>query len=115
MKYIRTKDYNLILQVSDKITDEYGTYYLCDNDTKWFENRLIKAADTIKELCDEFVVVATDREKPFIYALEEPIDSPLFDSEEETVYGAIWVFDSNGTPTLKPVAKMNAKGEFELI
>ena len=75
-------------------------------------NALIEnQADTIEELCDEFVIVFKDKkivEKDFKLV---KTNYGTYDS----VYGAIWTYDSNGAPTLKPVAKMNDKGELELL
>lgn len=74
-----------------------------------FEADIIKEADTIEELCDCFVAVrknASGTYSVFFIELEEKekwIDS-------YTIYGAIWTEWG-----LKYVAKMNDKGELELI
>lgn len=119
-KYIRTKDG--IIYVGDLIKDEYGNY--CD--TKNYETDMevpkeyiIKEADTIEELCDEFVIIYKDEykyfancDKPFItnvkpYSLQKDTEEKLkyFD-----YYGAVWT--SKG---LIYAAKMNDKGELELL
>lgn len=61
---------------------------------------IIKQADTIEELCDEFVFGNV------IISLKEA----KRDCEIGNVYGAIWTDKG-----LKYVAKMNEKGEFELL
>lgn len=109
MKYIRTKD--------GKIFD----YAICEkiiiNGTKWLfiskdgnynlvPNQIIKQADTIEELCDEFVYfingmpfVAHKGEKHYV-AQGIPV----------VIFGAIWTDKG-----LIFVAKMNDKGELELL
>ena len=119
MKYIRTKN-GLVLYVSEKITDIYGTYYLYDNDTKWFESEIIKVADTIEELCDEFVAVRkSDNAKRL-----GKIDCIWFKEQTgwigrledyKSIYGAVWIEGPDGEPILKPIAKTNDEGELELI
>ena len=81
--------------------------------------RILKQADTIKELCDEFVVKVNVHN-----VVLHDLDSALrlaedYGNHELTkdyeIYGAIWVIDSNGVPTLKLVAKMNDNGELCLL
>ena len=92
MKYIRTKD---------------GIYKMKHPwDTKKGQ---IKIADTIEELCDEFVI--KDRIKVF----ETPFEDINYIKnvglwEIKTIYGAIWTDKG-----LIYVAKMNEKGEMELL
>ena len=73
----------------------------------------IREAKTIEELCDEYVYV---RNKP---SLEKPLTSLIRDisiidkvrkKSNTTVYGCIWTEWG-----LKYVAKMNDKGDLELI
>ena len=72
-----------------------------------------KIADTIEELCDEFVWVSIENEyhnrKANEYGLRTSkmqVNSP----QMKTIYGAIWTDKG-----LIYVAKMNDKGELELI
>ena len=70
------------------------------------ENNSIKQASTIEELCDEFVSIDyTLKNKYYHFNSLEEINL-IYDE----VYGAIWT--SKG---LIYVAKMNDKGELELI
>ena len=107
MKYIRTKDRIVELKkmtINDKLTDDYIHE---------------KVADTIEELCDEFILVNEYRfRKPKTATeLEKDFDEmkSFYTNKNDKIYGAIWTYDSNGVPTLKPVAKINEKGELELI
>ena len=73
---------------------------------------VIKQADTIEELCDEFVVADKLGNKPIIdkilTANNVRLNVELL--EDKNVYGAIWTEWG-----LKYVSKMNEKGELELI
>ena len=103
MKYIRTKDENnLIIDM----TDMQLTYNLTDDfiDFNRFGMfKIIKQADTIEELCDEFVV--EDRDEFAIFH-----NLKLAKQTKGIVYGAIWTDKG-----LIYVAKMNEKGELELL
>ena len=97
MKYIRTKDgiYEL---------DGFGFRYPKD----------YKKADTIEELCDEFVVIYNESKKfkkPFTSFYSDIIGVlKEHDLSECKIYGAIWTDKG-----LIYVAKMNDKGELELL
>jgi len=100
MKYIRTKDGIFSAEV--------------EWTSKPPKNIAIKRADTIEELCDEFVIVWKDYE--YKHCLWEDLqDLKLsykdwqFD-EMENIYGAIWTDKG-----LIYVAKMNEKGELCLL
>ena len=113
MKYIRTKDgiYEIvgfddeciipspIIKMNGKLTHCSG-YKNC------------KQADTIEELCDEFVLVEKIREVTYHHKSSTFADfkSIAMLNERYTLYGAIWA--SKG---LIFVAKMNEKGDLELI
>ena len=84
MKYIRTKDGRI------ELNDET------------IEREIIAEADTIEELCDEFVC-----DEMFVYDKEE---IKFLISEGEIVYGAIWTDKG-----LIYVAKMNESGVLELL
>ena len=79
---------------------------------------IIDQADTIPELCD--VIIYTDKygNHEIIYGSLEQKKTRIEEIKKmglrqgDALYGAIWVFDSNGAPALKPVAKMNEKGDW---
>lgn len=108
MKYIRTKE-TICFAIDDKEVD-YFKYQL------GVEN--IKIADTIEELCDD-VVIKNQNENPYIlyilYGDESEkkfkyVKDRLEYLKECEIYGAIWTDKG-----LIYVAKMNDKGELELI
>lgn len=111
MKYIRTKDgiYDL----------EKSLFYFFDGCVKvvshceQFEENSdnCKATDTIEELCDDFVVIGYEKtlRPQIIYGQNI---KKFYQKNKNTceIYGAIWTEWG-----LKYVAKMNEKGELELI
>ena len=121
MKYIRTK--NGIYEINwfdvDNFGDEKGDIHSnCE---------IIKEADTIEELCDEFVDTSelkttntggwlydefdSDNKCLVYYAEDERRTIPLNEFDDlSKIFGAIWT--SKG---LIYVAKMNDKGELELL
>lgn len=122
-KYIRTEDkiYELYNKYSNGNYvvwtfdyDKYGSlvkkYLLLE------ECEIIAEADTIKELCDEFIVVPTARSvsymKPKLWNFDfKKLVKDYVESKKLCdIYGAIWTNKS-----LKYVAKMNADGELVLI
>ena len=113
MKYIRTKNDIVDFPKWCEIQKEFCSPKLYRHNKNRLLKAVIKKSDNLKDLFDEYIIVAVDKDKPFLYALNIPVDSPLFDNEEETVYGAIWVFDENKKPTLKPVAILR-NGTFKL-
>jgi len=116
MKYIRTK--NRVYKVKketcswDTIKCDYEVSgYACE-DTKnskhtlYFDNdEILKQADTIEELCDEFVCL----ENKMTFHDLETITSSC-NLKHLTIYGAIWTDKG-----LIYIAKMNDKGELELL
>lgn len=110
MTYIRTE--GKIIDITGKKT--VGSYYgmkpneICINCE-------YREADTIEELCDEFIIDANYKDTPYLYDRGEPVNSPEFDSKDEVVYGGIWTRGKHGKPILKPVAKLNEKGGWELL
>lgn len=113
MKYIRTKD-GILKIIKNEDFDEQEKKKIPANCTMVYSlnifgctcvdnNNIIKQADTIPELCDEFV-----------YHLKSGgkfIDDKLTKSNiYENVFGAIWTDKG-----LIYVAKMNDKGELELL
>ena len=103
MKYIRTKD-GRILKGSN-----YGFGVGMP-----YKNYDVKIADTIEELCDEFVLVNEYRfKKPKTATeLEKDFDEMknFYTTKDDKIYGAIWTDKG-----LIYVAKMNDKGELELL
>ena len=102
MKYIRTcvgvyaLETNAVLEVGDMIPIPNDG--IC---------RVSKVANTIEELCDEFVIIGKKKRKvkeitKVIYTLNQ--------LKNNEIYGAIWT--DRG---LIYVAKMNGKGELELL
>lgn len=111
MKYIRTKDgiYKLIdFSKTDglKCANHYG--YTKDGinflgTSKHFNK--YKQANTIEELCDEFVFEDTDKAKWIIKDFERAKSL-----NSGALFGAIWADKG-----LIYVAKMNERGELELL
>lgn len=117
MKYIRTKDEILI---APNLYDEGGAV-LCSNppqyETRNAKNEwgcvevseVIKTADTIEELCDEFV--CQENENFYWLASRENVSfRSLPNCYCKAIYGAIWTDKG-----LIYVAKLNDKGELELL
>ena len=108
MKYIRTKDG--IVEITKVLSycylDKSGNEYLLDK---------YKTADTIEELCDEFVLTDNGNPPLIIHNVVE-LDSGIFENvktlktQYKVIYGAIWTDKG-----LIYVAKMNENGEFELL
>lgn len=115
MKYIRTKDG--IYKYADYLGVHNGKRYaLMDNAqgdriTMCQEpEELYKVADTIEELCDEFVMIDEENE----HYIKQDNDIHHIRRKwaigNYTVYGAIWTDKG-----LIYVAKMNDEGELELL
>ena len=107
MKYIRTK--TKIEEIESALNNKELFDYLKQFDN--YKDDLIKVADTIEELCDEFVCFGNLDKKQFSIAdtFEEAKDFVKF-SYYDNIYGAIWTDKG-----LIYVAKMNDKGELELL
>ena len=107
MKCVRTED--KIIDVSYLEKDDKGNYYtwesddFCANRKYIYKEDIIKEADTIEELCDMFVV----RKETCRDLL---VAKSWAKSYNEILYGAIWTDKG-----LQYIAKMNDKGELELI
>ena len=114
MKYIRTKDNSIthketIEQVKD--VDAYRHLF------PYVE--IVKVADTIKELCDGWVIECPEWEKP---TFKRQLQFMNWQDYVKTAnkhkvihYAAIFVRLPNGAIRIEPVAKMNDKGELELL
>ena len=121
MKYIRTKD--RLLKFVNETADfnhlrnrDVKVYWCEDNRVRTREligvidDEVIKQADTIEELCDEFVIKAYISSYPQIYHSVDLKELNEHREKDTEVFGAIWT--SKG---LIYVAKMNDKGELELL
>ena len=125
MKYIRTKDGKVFGYEIKNETDLDNGFVLANalvakSLKEGFE--IAKVTDTIEELCDEFVAIA-ENGSPYLFSIYE-IDNkkyvyineesgePLLETfiKNKIVYGAIWTDKG-----LIYVAKMNDKGELELL
>ena len=106
MRYIRTKETDCCIIDGIKYKEITG------EDCFIPKNEIIDEANTIEELCDEFIVVSDNCEKPIISTL--PFNELQLYAKGRTkyaiCYGAIWTEWG-----LKYIAKMNSKGEFELL
>lgn len=104
MKYIRTKDgvydknsYKLNIAISKEIRT-----------TRKIDYTIIKQADTIEELCDEFLLFREG--KPYAIVPNKEHNAELAKAVWKDYRGAIWTDKG-----LIYVAKVNDKGELELL
>ena len=112
MKYIRTKDniyeFNLL--------KKYYNVWLPKNGEPIEESDIIKQADTIEELCDGYIVEHPINAFKFFYEKKEVLSflnntcAYMFKFCELCIYSVI-----KTNKGLIYVAKMNEKGELELI
>lgn len=130
MRYIRTKDGiervnygedykegKSYFYKTDQVYAGYGDVYKKTKVKTYAKNGITKIADTIEELCDLCVVIHKYREQPqdmSFYAAKFFIDvytrrvksaDPII-----AIFGAIWTDKG-----LIYIAKMNEKGELELL
>lgn len=108
MKYIRTED-GFLLEVIRE-SESKKSYITKPNGWVIHKYRVIKQANTIEELCDEFVIKAYISSYPQIYHSVDLKELNEFREKDTIVYGAIWTDKG-----LIYVAKMNDKGELCLI
>ena len=130
MKYIRTKYGIYEVEKKERAYFEGQPWlYYCKGKYDLVEEKdIIKQADTIEELCDGFVVISEEYEEP--HYVKKFIDTNALDFEnnwkpygngkvldqscqkliDAIIYGAIWTDKG-----LIYVAKMNEKGELELL
>ena len=111
MKYIRTK--TNVSQLKTKLNCKELYDYLIQFDN--YEHDLIKVADTIEELCDGFIVEEKDhKDNWFTMSTSEFKNMELEDKQlmakDWNHYG--YIKTDKG---LIYVAKMNEKGELELL
>ena len=107
MKYIRTN--SEVYDIDDLyVCEELNEKPYATKDGGWciYKDSIIKQADTIEALCDEFVIKGT-RGRYLGTPLQE---CELRNIPITQIYGAIWTDKG-----LIYVAKMNEKGELELI
>lgn len=114
-KYIRTKD-GKIFEYAGRERTPYGDL-ISANGTHYRYDCVLKEADTVEELCDEVVVKETWRDTSIVIQPGGCSDRfacarglYLGKPTTENICGSIWV---NGN--LMKVAKMNDKGDLELI
>ena len=107
MKYVRTKD-GRIIKIGEQ-TDvgyEKGTFEVHNKAgivASYEPIEVLKQADTIKELCDDFVMISHGKHKL-------DIGCHSYGDKKIQIYGAIWT-----NKGLIYVAKMNKKGCLELL
>jgi len=77
-----------------------------------FKEHIINQANTIEELCDEIVVELLAERKHYLYRNETNVKTAklAYSDYANNIYGAIWTDKG-----LIYVAKMNEKGELELL
>ena len=110
MKYIRTEDGIY----EDAGTDALGLRCVRYNGNKIAlsqdDDKIVKESDTIEELCDEFVYFIENCGKKMTLVDHFLSYNGFGYNKVYAIYGAIWT-----NKGLIYVAKMNEKGELELI
>lgn len=126
MKYIRTKDgvyevYTKDLDLNDKTHRDIAGFR-AQHCRGWNyplkPKDIVKVVDTIEELCDSFVMFCPNAHRRKIRVYETMHSISLYSKRDkrwngnmvDKVYGAIWTDKG-----LIYVAKMNKKGELELL
>ena len=118
MRYIRTKDGLIftVVETIDKSKWNHSYKYLyrikeiersSSRGSIIVDTNVVEQADTIEELCDEFVLQGTTKLGTRFDTLNE---AKTYKADCDTLYGAIWTDKG-----LIYVAKMNDKGELELL
>lgn len=111
MKYIRTKD-GEVRATSHLHKNEDGSYQNAHREMFGLpEIIVVKEADAIEELCDAYVLSKNNH----CCVVGDVEAREMAAANHGAIYGAIWVFDGKGVPTLKPVAKMDEKGGLLLL
>lgn len=112
MKYIRTL-YG-IYALKKKLKHDIDVYRFFEGKVigsqRYYDVTIVAEADTIAELCDEFVIVYETNDFAIYSELEWAIDKAARSSWKSQIYSAIWTDKG-----LIYVAKMNDKGELELL
>jgi hypothetical protein len=118
MKYIRTK-YGIYKLIWDIIEKNGKKYIIEKYDGCILEEEVLNQAETIEELCDECISVLENGNGSHIWHESEFVEEKtpylfdnarMFKEDDEIIYGAIWTDEG-----LIYVAKMNEKGELELL
>lgn len=105
MKYIRTID-DEVRTTARLYKNEDGSYSNANREVFGLPKIIIvKEADTIEELCDEFLYVPKEDGNRMFHVSGRPTYSKF-----GVTYGAIWTEWG-----IKKVAKINEKGDFELL
>lgn len=99
MKYIRMKADGRIIAYDEKANELDKPAIL------FYKNDYIEA-DTIEELCDEFIGYSSNKTRYMLITFEQRKMYPLI----KELYGAVWTDKG-----LIYVAKMNEEGELELL
>ena len=111
MKYISIKDeiFEIVKECDDMLTVSKGKGYI----KTLLKDNNIKYADTIKELCDVFVIIDKSHKERFAVSISKAaqFNEGDWNNEYFNVYGAIW----NDKGIAHYVAKINDNGELELI
>ena len=114
MRYLRTD--TEIYDIDDlHVCEELNGKPYATNDEGWviYKESIVKEADTIEELCDEFVI-AYESGARIVYGdlewAETKAKSSLRIGNKSVIYGAIWTDKG-----LQFVARLNDKGELELL
>lgn len=117
MKYIRTKQGHIYKRLYKDGALNRGVGYIVQGVIMPFGEDVIEESDTIEELCDEFVYKYVNpyhqKTKPCYELVDmtlENMKGTMEMTSGATFYGAIWTDEG-----LIYVAKMNNKGEFELL
>ena len=105
MKYIRTKDgiYEVVEDRKDGMWAVVKEHKPDNYNFKMSLRKITKIADTIEELCDEFIGVVGNMHRQLT-------GTNIRSWNDCSIYGAIWTDKG-----LQFVARMNSKGEFELL
>ena len=122
MKYIRTKDGIFILADDINNLVKHG-YIVVANKigaTRTIEvDDFVKLADTIIELIDGWIIDCPTWDKPIFKRELQFINWQDYvktaNKYKAMHYGAICIRLPNGAIRIEPVAKMNEKGELELL
>lgn len=107
-RYIGLEDYlneKIFVKIHKNMPNPISQY----QSIKMFD--ILKQADTIEELCDAYVLVNSDKEiAPTFFTSKIPLQHGYKINEDYVIFGAIWTDKG-----LIYVAKMNDKGELELL
>ena len=115
MSYIRTKDgvYEMDETNEKNLNSNVIDIYNClglENQIRKCD--IINQSENLEELCDEFVIHRKEMNYNFVWNKERNVGFYYFCSfpEKYDVYGCIWTDKG-----LQFVARINSKGELELI